>query len=258
MDLRPIGILDSGVGGLSVAREIRRLLPREDLIYFADQANCPYGPKSIEEIQALALAAARQLDQHAVKLIVVACNTASTAALGTLRETYPQPFVGIVPAIKPASQTTRTGKVGVLATRATLGAAAFERLIAQFGSGVVVLRQACPEFVEAVERGDLDSPATEALVRQKVEPLAQAGIDRLVLGCTHFAFLRPAIARVAGPAIQIIDAAGAVAQQTARVLAQRDLLSPNPLPGRLTLRTSGDAATFAALAARLLGWESSP
>lgn len=255
MDARPIGILDSGVGGLSVARELRRLLPGEDLIYFADQANCPYGPKSPREIRTLALAAAERLSTAGVKLIVVACNTASTAALGTLRETYPLPFVGIVPAIKPASQTTRAGKVGVLATRATLGAAAFEQLVTQFGSGVAVLRQACPEFVGAVERGDLDSPSVEAMVREKVEPLVQAGIDRLVLGCTHFAFLRPAIARSAGPAVQILDAAEPVAQQTVRVLSRHGLATPSRSLGQLTLLTSGDPTAFTTLARRLLGKE---
>lgn len=252
MDLRPIGVLDSGVGGLSVAREIRRLLPHEDVVYLADQANCPYGPKSVERIRGLAVDAVARLARHDVKLVVVACNTISTAALGTLRAVYPMPFVGIVPAVKPACATTRTGTIAVLATEATLQTSSFEDLVAQFGRGVRVLRQPCPEFVEIVERGDVDSPVAETIVRRRVQPLVDNGADRIILGCTHFTFLRPLIERVVGARAEVVDASNAVARQTARVLDLEGLATERDGEGSLVLFTSGDVARFGDLVSRLL------
>lgn len=257
MDRRPIGVLDSGVGGLSVARKIRRLLPHEDVVYLADQANCPYGPKSVEQIRDLAVDAVARLARHDVKLVVVACNTISTAALGTLRAVYPMPFVGIVPAVKPACATTRTGAIAVLATEATLQTPAFEDLVAQFGRGVRVLRQPCPEFVQTVERGDLDSASAEAIARRRVQPLVEAGADRIILGCTHFTFLRPLIERVVGASAEVVDASDAVARQTARVLAREGIETDRDEAGDLTLLTTGDPAAFADLVSRLLPGERS-
>ncbi|HEX5415797.1 MAG TPA: glutamate racemase [Chloroflexota bacterium] len=252
VDQRAIGVFDSGIGGLSVFREIRRLLPGEDLVYFADQANCPYGPRSTEEIRGLALVATARLLNHNVKLVVVACNTASTAALAQLRESFPGPFVGIVPAIKPACSLTRTGRIAVLATEATLKSAAFELLVERHGQGARILRQPCPEFVDLVETGRADAEETADAVRARLAGLREAGIDFLVLGCTHFEFLRPTIERFAGPTIQVIGAAKPVAEQTARVLSQNGLLAERER-GALRLETSGESKGFEELAYRLLG-----
>jgi len=251
VDQRPVGVFDSGVGGLSVAREIRRLLPGEDIVYFADQANCPYGPRSTDEIRALASTATARLLARDVKVVVVACNTASTTALVHLRETFPIPFIGIVPAIKPACALSRSGKVAVLATAATLMSGAFEALVQRHGQGMQVLRVPCPEFVEIVEMGRADESETERVVGRKLAPLRSAGVDHLVLGCTHFEFLRRTIEKSVGSGIQVIGAVKPVAEQTAKVLDRADLLAQRDA-GTLRLETSGDTRTFEMLGRRLL------
>lgn len=252
VDQRPIGVFDSGVGGISVAHEIRRILPGEDLVYFADQVNCPYGPRSTEEIRALATAATRRILEYDVKLVVVACNTASTVALAHLREQFRIPFVGIVPAIKPACATTRSGTIAVLATQATLTSAAFEDLIERHGRGANVIRVPCPDFVELVEADRADQEQTERVVFSRVAPLPKLGVDHLVLGCTHFEFLRPMIRRSAGPQVAIVGAAKPVAEQVARVLTREALLARRA-GGNTRLQTSGDPQTFEVVAKRLLG-----
>ncbi len=248
-----IGIFDSGVGGLSVLGKVRKLLPHEDILYFADTANFPYGHESVTQLQALSLEAAHLLLNKGAKLIVVACNTASSASLSILRATCALPFVGMVPAIKPATASTRNGKVGVIATQATVQTQVFAELLAQFAEGVEVFTKACPGLVETVERGETDSPTLRQLLRQYLDPMLTERIDCLVLGCTHYPFLRPIIQEIAGEDVNVIDSGAAVARQVERVLSDKGLLNENPGPGKITYLTSGEEAPFLAVAAKLLG-----
>ncbi|HUS16048.1 MAG TPA: glutamate racemase [Chloroflexia bacterium] len=259
MARRPIGVFDSGVGGLSVVAELRRLLPHEDLVYLADTANCPYGPRPAAEIQALSQRATAFLLARGAKLIVVACNTASAAGLEPLRAHYgPQlPVVGLVPAVKPAVALTRSGTVGVLATPGTLRGRLLLDVIAQWATpaGVQVITNPGIGLVEAVEAGATDTPATQEVLADALDPMRAAGADVLVLGCTHYPFLRPAIITVAGPDLQIVDSAAGVARQTRRLLEERGWLQPCPTPGLLALYTSGDPAQTGPIMARLVGEE---
>jgi glutamate racemase len=245
-------VFDSGIGGGTVLRELRALLPAERLVYLADQAYCPYGPRPVAEIRERSRLITRWLLAHNAKAIVVACNSASAAALHTLREEFPATaFIGMVPAVKPAALHTRSGVIGVLATTATAGGAMLRTVIAQWAPGVRVLAQPCPALVELVERGELDTPHTREVLAGYVEPLLQAGADTLVLGCTHFPFLLPQLRQVAGPAVELLDPAPAIARQTRRVLAERNLLHPGSLPGLVEYTTTGDAGLFGALVERL-------
>ncbi|SFF45164.1 glutamate racemase [Fontimonas thermophila] len=247
-----IGIFDSGVGGISVLREIRRLLPAEDLIYYADSAHCPYGGKPREQILARSTAITEFLIAQGARLIVVACNTATIAAVEHLRATYPLSFVGMEPAVKPAVALTRTGVVGVLATGAALAGEKFHRLLAQHAGGVRVITQPCPGLVEQVEYGDLDGPQTRALVERYTRPLLAQRADVLVLGCTHYPFLRPLIQDVVGPAVTLLDTGEAVARQTQRLLERQGVLVGAQRLGTIAWHTSGDAAAFARLRRLLL------
>jgi glutamate racemase len=248
-----IGVFDSGVGGLSVWREIARQLPHEDILYLADQAHVPYGSRSLDEVRALSEGVARFLLDQGAKIVVVACNTACAAALYYLRNLFPDtPFVGMEPAVKPAAERTRNGVVGVIATQTTFQGKLFASLMQRYACGVQVLTEVGSGLVEAVEAGALDTPETEALLHKHLTPLLQAGIDQLVLGCTHYSFLRPAIERVVGPDVAVIDPAPAVARQTARVLARRGLEADRDRVGRRVFYTSSDATAFAAMVGRLL------
>ena len=211
-----IGVFDSGVGGLSVLREIRRALPAAELLYVADSGHAPYGDRDAGFIAARVLAIADFFVQHDVGAIVVACNTASVVALPALRARFTRPVVAIEPAIKPAAQRSRSGVVGVLATSRTVASAGVARLVEDHGQQVRVLLQACPGLVEQVERAELAGAQTEALVERYVRPLLAQGADTLVLGCTHYPFLRDVIERVAGPGVEVIDPAPAVARELAR------------------------------------------
>ena len=257
-----IGIFDSGVGGLSVCRQVAQQLPAENLIYFADQAHVPYGPRSMSQIRQYATAITHFLLGQGARVIVVACNTASAAALYHLRAAFPHvPFVGMEPAVKPAAESSRNGVIGVIATPATFQGELFASLIERFASDVQVLTQVCPGLVDAVEAGEWDAPATEALLRDCLDPLIQAGIDTLVLGCTHYPFLTAVISRVVGPHVNIIDPAPSVARQVARVWTcqqgkcqppARAALARDKAPaGRWALYTSGAPGPLSALAARL-------
>jgi glutamate racemase len=233
-----IGVFDSGVGGLSVLREIRAQLPAADLLYFADQAHVPYGPRPAPEVRRFSEAITRFLLQRGAQVVVVACNTASAAALQSLRAAFPAvPFIGMEPAVKPAAARSRTRTVGVIATPATFQGELFASVVDRFAQGVTVLPQVCPGLVEQVEAGALAAPATQALLRQYLRPLVEQGIDSLVLGCTHYAFLIPAIAEVVGPNVEIVDPAPAVARQVRRVAAR---LGVGSGMGRLTLASSGE------------------
>ncbi|HLZ69984.1 MAG TPA: glutamate racemase [Dehalococcoidia bacterium] len=237
----PIGVFDSGVGGLAVLWALRALLPREDLRYFADQANFPYGPRPADEVRELALAAGERLVAEGAKLLVVACNTASSAALPALRMRLPVPVVGIEPAIKPACAASRNGRVGVLATDGTVQGEALAALVGRVAGCVEVICVPAPGLVELVERGELDSAAARTRVLAAVRPLREAGVDVVALGCTHFAFLRPLVRECLGPDVRVLEPALAVARQAARVLCERELASDREPPGDTVYSSSADA-----------------
>jgi glutamate racemase len=238
-----IGVFDSGVGGLSVLRAIHALLPHEDLVYVADSGHAPYGDKSDAHITERTLTVGQWLVQSGVKAVTVACNTATVVAVQALRAQTSVPVVAIEPAIKPAVSLTRSGVVGVLATLPTVQSASVARLCAQHGDQARILLQACPGWVEQVEQADLHSPQTEALMRRDIEPLLAQGADTLVLGCTHYPFLRESIAKIAGPDVQLIDPADAVARELARRLgAGADAAQVSQGLGRVQFLTSGDVS----------------
>jgi glutamate racemase len=249
----PIGLFDSGVGGGTVLREVRRLLPDEPLLYLADQDHIPYGPRPHEEIRALSAACAEWLLARRAKLIVVACNTASAAALRWLRLEFPDtPFVGMVPAVKPAARHTRSGVVGVLATPATVAGGLLREVVDQWAGEARIIAQPCPGLAEQVEAGALADPRTDALLERYIAPLVAAGADTLVLGCTHYPFLLPRIEHIAGLNVAVIDAAPAVAAQVRRTLAERGMLHPGgPTPAPVHYATTGDPARLAELVAQL-------
>ena len=223
MDNSPIGVFDSGMGGLSVWRELRKALPEESVVYYGDGAHCPYGEKPAEEVAGYIDDAVRTLLGAGTKLILRASNTATIIALKRLRAANPGPFVGMEPAIKPAAATTRSGIIGVLATRASLGSDWFGELSGKYAAGVRILPAVGEGFVEAVERGEENTPAVRQLVHRAVAPLVEAGADRIVLGCTHYPFLAEVIADEAGAAIEIIDPAPAIARRTASLLDRHGL-----------------------------------
>jgi glutamate racemase len=253
----PLAVFDSGVGGLSVVAELRQALPHEDLLYLADTAHCPYGPRPLDEITALSIACAGWLQAQGAKTLVVACNTASAAALTALRAwAGPQwPVVGLVPAVKPAVEQTQSGRIAVLATPGTLRGSLLADVIARFATpaGVEVLTVVSPLLVPAVEAGAVDTPETRAILAAALDPVVAAGADVLVLGCTHYPFLRPAIHALYGDRLRVLDSGAAIARQTARVLREWSLTAPEGQPGRLTITTTGDPATVAPVVAHLLG-----
>lgn len=225
----PVGIFDSGVGGLSVLREIRQLLPHESLLYVADSGHVPYGEKSPEYIRERCILITEHLLAQGAKALVLACNTATAAAAADLRERYPQlPIVGMEPAVKPAAAATRSGVVGVLATTGTLKSARFAALLDRFASDVRVVTQPCPGLVECIEAGELQAPATRELLQRYVEPLLAEGCDTLILGCTHYPFLRPLLHTLVPESVSLVDTGAAVARQLQRLLDQHDLQAPGP------------------------------
>lgn len=243
--VRPIGVFDSGVGGLSVVRHLQQQLPHEDLIYLADQAHIPYGPRPTAEITAFSEAITRFLLAQGAKAIVVACNTATAAAIDALRAEFPgTPFIGMEPALKPAAAQTQTGKIGVLATPGTFASPRYALLLDRFAREVQVYEDPCVGLVAAIESGELDAPATKAILQAATGPMLAAGVDTLVLGCTHYPFILPLLRAVVGQDIRIIDPAPAVARRTADVLQHHELSTPPPHSGLLTCYTSGDPQRF--------------
>ncbi|MFQ5399676.1 MAG: glutamate racemase [Anaerolineae bacterium] len=252
---QPVAIFDSGVGGLSVLRVLRNQLPGEQFLYLADQAHVPYGARPAAEIQRLSEAITHFLLAREAKLVVVACNTASAASLTHLRATFPDiPFVGMEPAVKPAAVRTRSGKVGVMATAGTFESQRYEQLMARFARDVVVYEDSCPGLVEQIEGGVLDGPEAEQRLHRCLAPMLAAGVDVVVLGCTHYPFVAPLLQRIAGDEVVVIDPAPAVARQTGRVLADRGWLGPDAGEGSVSAFTTGDAAQFGRLAQQLLGY----
>ena len=248
----PIGVFDSGAGGLSILFEIERLLPNEDCVYFADTLHCPWGPRPAAEIRELAAIATERLLAEGAKVIVVACNSASTVALADLRASYPVPFVGTVPAVKPARLLTQTGRIAVLGTAATIRADVVTRLIQEFAPDREVICRACPDrLVKLVEAKAIDAPETEMTLREVLDPLLGQGVDTVVLGCTHYAFLRPMVERLAGSPVTVLDTGVPVARQVKRVLEDRGLARLGSNPGRARYLASRDPAGFAETARQL-------
>jgi glutamate racemase len=253
----PIGVFDSGIGGLSVWREIARQLPREDTIYFADQIHIPYGPRSMDEIREFSEAVTRFLIDQGCKLIVVACNTASAAALLPLRATFPDlPFVGMEPAVKPAARHTRTGVVGVMATPATFQGELFASVVERFANGVRLINQVCPGLVEQVEASRLDTPDTLEMLDRFLAPIRSGGADTIVLACTHYPFVIDAIRQLA-PGVDVIDPAPAIARQIGRVLGERGLAADRSHLKRHLFYTTGDSASYQLTLQSLLGIDAS-
>ncbi|MCE2772984.1 MAG: glutamate racemase [Bacteroidetes bacterium] len=213
-----IGVFDSGVGGVTVANAIRSELPLCNIIYVADSAHLPYGDKSLEDIKEYSEGITSFLIDQGCKIIVIACNTASAAALKYLRERFPYiRFIGMEPAVKPAAEQTKSGVVGVIATTATFQGELFASVVERFASGVEVIRQPCPGLVQQIEAGQQNAPKTEDMLRQWVTPMKEKGIDALVLGCTHYPFVKPVLEKILGPDVRIIDPAPAIARQVSRV-----------------------------------------
>ncbi|MGB0774954.1 MAG: glutamate racemase [Akkermansiaceae bacterium] len=238
-----IGILDSGLGGLSVLNEIQKALPHESVVYYGDSAWCPYGARDADEIQRRVFAVTDFLLEQGCKLIVIACNSATIAAVEALRATYPVPFVGMEPGVKPAAALTRSGTVGVLATEASLAGEKFHRLVSDHADGVKVITRPCPNFVQLVESGELDTPRARKIVEEETLPLTEAGADVLVLGCTHYPFLRPMIEKVVGNDVGIVDTGEAVAQRVACLCQNGTSTSPP----HYQIHTSGDLAQLTSL-----------
>jgi glutamate racemase len=216
---KPLGVFDSGVGGITILKAISQVLPDQSLLYLADQAHVPYGARSLEEIQGFSQEITRYLLSRGAKLIVVACNTASAAALHYLREIFPQThFIGMEPAVKPAAETTRSGVVGVLATQATFQGALYASVIERFTQNVTVLQDTCPGLVAEIESGHLDTPKTRLILEKAIQPMLKAGIDTIVLGCTHYPFVTPLIQEISGPQVRVIDPSPAIARQVVRLI----------------------------------------
>ena len=223
---RPIGIFDSGLGGSSVWREIATLLPHEHTLYLADSANAPYGERPPEDILRLSIKNTEFLVERGCKIIVVACNTATTNAIAHLRANYPLPFIGIEPAIKPAALETRNKKVGVLATKGTLASSLFHSTSKLYAAGITILEQEGTGLVELIEAGKAQGREVRVLLEGYLQPMLDRGMDCLVLGCTHYPYLLPVLRELLPPGFKIMDSGEAVARQTKAVLQGMDLLRP--------------------------------
>lgn len=259
----PIGIFDSGIGGLTVLRAIHQPMPNQALLYLADQAHVPYGPRPMLEVRIFAEAITRYLLHRGARLIVVACNAASAAALKYLRSTFPDvPFVGMEPAVKPAAEHTRSGVVGVLATPATFQGELYASVVERFGKDVKLLQHTCPGLVTQIESGALESSETRRILEAALQPMLDQGIDTVVLGCTHYPFVIPLIQQITGPSVRVIDPAPAVARQVQRLLGAANLLKldlevERTLAGEprqlMHFTTTGEAARLESMLPGLLG-----
>jgi glutamate racemase len=250
----PIGLFDSGVGGLSIVREVRRLLPHENLLFVADQAQVPYGPRPLGQVRSFSEEITRFLLARKARAVVVACNTASAAALHPLRDRFPGiPFVGMEPAVKPAVQASRSGVVGVLATPATFQGELFASVVERFAAGVRVLQQTVPGLVERIEAGDLDGEATRQLLQTAVDPLLRQGADTIVLACTHYPFVIPLLRSIVGDSVQVIDPSPAIARQVERVLEEKGTNRTDGVRGDTVICTTGDPDKLRAWVSAVLG-----
>jgi glutamate racemase len=250
----PIGIFDSGIGGISVLRAIRAQLPEEAVLYFGDQGHIPYGPRPMEQIREFSEAITEFLLAQGAKIIVVACNTASAAALKYLRERFPDtPFVGMEPAVKPAAEFTQTGRVGVLATPATFQGALYASVVERFANGVELFQNTCNGLVQQIEQGDLEGAQTRNILESALLPMLEQNIDTVVLGCTHYPFVIPLIQEIVGRNVRVIDPAPAVARQTERLLEAQGMRNQSGSKGDIRIYTSGDPDRLRVLLPKLLG-----
>ncbi|MCL5676336.1 MAG: glutamate racemase [Firmicutes bacterium] len=249
----PIGLFDSGVGGLSVARRLAELAPSESTLYFGDSARCPYGPRPLPQVRRFGLEIIDILATQGVKLVVVACNTSTAAGVVEAAADYPFPVLGIIePGARLAARTSRNGRVGVLATAGTVASGAYQRALRAINPGLEVAAEPCPPLVPLVEAGQVDGPEAEYAVAGCLRSVLAAGIDTLVLGCTHYPVLAPVIRRLAGPGVQLVDPAKQVAREALAWLHQNGLRQAGPTPGSRRFLTSGDPKQF--LAASLALW----
>lgn len=250
----PIGVFDSGIGGLTVAHEVIRQLPHESIVYFGDTARVPYGPKSPETVRRYSREIASFLQDQGVKSIVIACNTATAHALGVLRDEMDMPVIGVVePGARAAVAATRSGHVGVIGTAGTIKSGAYERAIRELAPEIRVTPRACPLFVPMVEEGWTDHEATRLVAREYLEPMAAAEIDTLVLGCTHYPLLKPLLHDVLGPSVRLIDSAEETAAETARTLAGAGLGADPRADPSYRFIASDDPLQFLQLGQRFLG-----
>ncbi|MBI4370704.1 MAG: glutamate racemase [Elusimicrobia bacterium] len=250
----PIGVFDSGLGGLTVLRALARRMPEESLIYFGDTAHVPYGSKSPEAIARFSAEVARFLAGRGIKLLVVACNTSSAWALPALRRAARVPVVGVIaPGARAARAVSRRGRIGVIGTEATVRSGAYPRALRALGGGVRVVSRACPMLVPLVEEGWWDGPVAEAVVRRYLAPLRRSRVDAVILGCTHYPYLKPVIARALGPRVRLVDSAAETAAETERVLDRLRLRVPRGRRGRREFYASDSPERFRRLARRMFG-----
>lgn len=250
----PLGVFDSGVGGISVLRVIRQQMPEESVIYFGDQGHIPYGSRPMEQIRNFSEAITNFLLRRHAKIVVVACNTASAAALKYLRERFPDvQFVGMEPAVKPAAEQTATGKVGVLATPATFQGALYASVVERFANGVELYQNTCNGLVQEIERGHLNGAETRRILKDALLPMLEKNIDTVVLGCTHYPFVIPLIQEIVGEKIRVIDPAPAVARQVKRLLEAGGMKNRSSQPGTVQFYTSGELEPLQSLLPILLG-----
>jgi glutamate racemase len=248
----PIAVFDSGIGGLSVAREIRRALPAEDLLYYADTAHVPYGDRPSDWVRERTVHIGEWLQAQGAKVLVVACNTASGAALEALRDVLTIPVIGLEPAVKPAVRDSANRRVGVMATTGTLASARYARLVEAYADGATVIPQPCPGLADLIEDGHLDDAALHGMLERFAAPLRAAGVDTVVLGCTHYVFVQEPIQRALGPRVRLLDSGPAIARQTERVLREREALAV-ARRGDMQVLTSADPEGVASVVERLWG-----
>jgi len=250
----PIGIFDSGVGGLSVLRAVHELMPCHPVIYLADQIHVPYGAHTRDEVRRFSEGITRFLSSQGAKLIIVACNSASAAALYTLREMFPEmPFVGMEPAVKPAAAGTHSGVIGVLATPVTFQGDLYASVVERFARNVTVLQDTCPGLVQRIEAGELFAPETRAILERALHPMIDKGVDTVVMGCTHYPFVIPLIQEIVGAGVQVIDPAPAIARQAQRLLQAGGCTRPCDEPAAARFFTTGDSRLLSKMLPTLLG-----
>jgi glutamate racemase len=255
-DGRPIGVFDSGLGGLTVVRAVMDDLPHESVIYFGDSARFPYGPRPLDEVRGFAVQIAEYLVARDVKVVVVACNSATSAAIDDVAAAVPVPVIGVIePAVRAAARATRNGRVGLIGTEATVSSGSYPRAIRRAGVSFELIQRACPRFVEFVEHGDTTSDDLMDLAREYLAPLQDDGIDTLILGCTHYPLLRGAIQYVMGPDVLLISSAEETASDVYEVLRAKGLLREAGTSPRHRFQSSGDPRRFAELGAMFLGPE---